>query len=520
MSSPSEVDVLVVGAGPTGLTLGAMLAKMGVSLRIVDKLEIASDKSRALVVHIKSMELLQKLGVADELVEMGRKTLGATIYVNHEKALEADLGDIGIDDTPFSYVLFASQAETERALAMALERAGGKIERGIEVTRLDADANGVTAILADSQKNEQKIRARYVVGCDGAHSVVRHASDFKFEGDRYLQDFVLADAYLDLPGEPRLHLCFNDDGLVAIFPFKEKNHYRILAMRPDAPENDKSEPTLEEVQKLLERFSPFTTKLYDPHWLARFRLHHRQADRYRDNRYFLAGDSAHIHSPAGGQGMNTGIQDAANLAWKLALVLKHGARESLLDTYDEERHPVGEQLLRTTDRMFSMNTTRMPAVVLLRNFVVRRIAPLFLKAKSRVRGGFRFLSELDIAYPKSSIVVEHGSGLSNEIRAGNRAPDAPLGSSSIFERTATLAHHLLVFEDEDTNEAEAFSARVHERHPFLKPIAIPKAADVARKRYGIDSRGIVIVRPDGYAGLRSARFDEKQIAEYARRIFG
>lgn len=218
--------------------------------------------------------------------------------------------------------------------------------------------------------------------------------------------------------------------------------------------------------------------------------------------------------------MNTGIQDAANLAWKIALVLRHGAHEKLLDTYDEERHPVGEQLLRTTDRMFSMNTTRMQAVVFLRNFVVRRVAPLFLKAKSRVRGGFRFLSELDIAYPKSSIVIEHGSGLANDIRAGARAPDAPFDAGTLFEKTCPLTHHLLIFADDDANAAQAFSARVREEHPFLSLLVIPKTADVARKRYGIESRGVAIVRPDGYVGLRSSRFDEKQVKEYARRIFG
>lgn len=511
---------MIVGAGPTGLTLAAYLARFGVSHRIVDKLAVPSDKSRALVVHVKSTELFQKLGAADELVAMGRKVLAASVYIQRETAFATEIGDIGVDDTPYPFVLFVSQAETERVLTNAVTAAGGVVERGIEVRSLETDANGVTAKLLHSATNsEETIRARFVVGCDGAHSIVRHSGDFEFEGEPYLQDFVLADAHLDI-GAPRLHLCFDDDGLVALFPFKEENRWRVLATRADAPPagpEGAKDPSLEEVQKLVERFTPFTAKLYDPKWLARFRLHHRQADKYRDDRLLLAGDAAHIHSPAGGQGMNTGIQDAANLAWKLALVAKHGANDALLDTYDEERHPVGAQLLRTTDRLFSMNTTKHRAVVALRNFVVRRIAPHIVKTRSRA-AGFRFLSELDIAYPKSSIVIDRGGR--GGVHAGERAPDAPLGEGTIFGATATVEHALLVFEGDDATAASDFAARMQaaKRIPVVR--IVPKDAASARKRYGIAKEGVAVVRPDGYLGLRAEGLDSAAIDAYLARIFG
>lgn len=521
MSASSSVDVLIVGAGPTGLTLAAMLARAGVSFRIVDKEKIASDKSRALVVHAKSLELFQKLEIADELVDVGRKGMGASVYLNGEEVLDAEIGDTGLEDSPFSFILFVSQAETERVLTKALKNSGGNIERGIEATKLETDANGVNATLAHDG-NEEIVRAKYVVGCDGAHSVVRHSGDFKFEGEKYLQDFVLADAFLDLEDGPKLRLCFNDDGLVALFPLHDDNRYRVLATRAESAADDAGDPTLEEVQALLEKFTPFRAKLYNPQWLARFRLHHRQADHYRQERYFLAGDAAHIHSPAGGQGMNTGIQDAANLAWKLTLVLKNGAPDSLLDSYEEERHPVGAQLLKTTDRMFSMNTTSSPAMIALRNFVVKRVAPQIIKTE--LRGlGFRFLSELDIAYPKSSIVIEHGHGLSSTLHAGDRGPDAPFDSSTIFEASKSLTHHLFIFAGDDADEKSAagkFASESDRNHPWLSSHFVGASNAVARERYGIKTHGMVLLRPDGYVAVRAAAFDDEILKTYKSRVLG
>lgn len=522
MSASSNVDVLIVGAGPTGLMLAATLARAGVQFRIVDKNEIPSDKSRALVVHARTLELFQKLEIANELVDVGRKGMGASVYLNGEKALDAEIGDTGLDDSPFSFVLFVSQAETERVLAKAVENAGGSIERGVEAKKLETDANGVNVILAHANGDEEIARAKYVVGCDGAHSIVRHSGNFKFEGEKYLQDFVLADAFLDLEDGPKLRLCFNDDGLVALFPLHDDNRYRVLATRAESAADDAGDPTLDEIQKLLERFTPFKAKLHNPQWLARFRLHHRQADHYRERRLFLAGDAAHIHSPAGGQGMNTGIQDAANLAWKLALALKSGAHDSLLDSYDEERHPVGAQLLKTTDRMFSMNTTRSHAMIALRNFVVRRIAPQIIKTKAR-GAAFRFLSELDIAYPKSSIVIDKGHGLASTLHAGQRGPDAPFDSATIFEATSSLTHHLLVFSGEGADEknlAGKFASEIDRKHPWLSSHFVGAANSVARERYGIKGCGTFLLRPDGYVAARSASFDEELLETYRKRIFG
>jgi 2-polyprenyl-6-methoxyphenol hydroxylase-like FAD-dependent oxidoreductase len=525
----SDVDVLVVGAGPSGLTLAAMLSRAGVRYRIVEKSPAPSDKSRALVVHAKTMEILQKLGVVDDLLARGRKAMDVALYIDRVVAFEAEIGEMGADDTPYSFALFVSQVETERVLLRALTDAGGNVERGVEAKSFETDANGVTATLVHSKtegnpapganNREEKIRARYIVGCDGAHSAVRHAGDFKFDGEPYQQDFAIADVNVDLGEKTAFRLFFNDDGLIALFPLYEENLYRVLSTRADPPSADAGDPTLEEMQKLFERFTPFKAKLEHPRWLARFRLHHRQADRYRDNRFFLVGDAAHIHSPAGGQGMNTGIQDATNLAWKLALVIKSNAHEKLLDTYDEERHPIGAQLLRTTDRMFSVNTTGNRAVMAIRNFVVRRIAARIVK--TRVRGkAFRHLAELQIAYPQSSIVIEKGSGLASTLHAGQRAPDAPFDVSTIFEATKSLSHHLLVFAGHDKEAAATFASVSDRNHRWLESHFIAPSNEIARERYGIKEAGLVLLRPDGYVALRAAALGDEMLEAYRRRIFG
>ncbi|HEY2368139.1 MAG TPA: FAD-dependent monooxygenase, partial [Polyangiaceae bacterium] len=341
VSPKNDADVLIVGAGPTGLMLACELHRAGVSFRILEKTKEPSTRSRALVVHAKTLELFQKLGIDQDLVICGTKNVSAHAFVNGQHAADFEIGDTGIEDTPYPFMLFVSQAETERVLETFLSEAKVMVERGVEAVEVDPTFGEVKLSTGES------VRPRFVVGCDGAHSVVRHAGKFSFDGEPYPQDFLLADVHLKTPIDG-LHLFFDDRGIFVVLPLTN-GVYRIISSRVDrhwrspsaidAPDTT-ADPTLPEVQALADTFSSKPIVLTDPVWLARFRLHHRQADRYRRGPLLLAGDAAHIHSPAGGQGMNTGIQDAANLAWKLAMVCRNDAPETLLDSYDEERHPV------------------------------------------------------------------------------------------------------------------------------------------------------------------------------------
>jgi 2-polyprenyl-6-methoxyphenol hydroxylase-like FAD-dependent oxidoreductase len=504
--------VLIVGAGPSGLMLACELHRANVSFRIVDKITQPSTRSRALVVHARTLELLDKLGIADRLAARGARTMRARVYINKKHAADLQIDDTGIDDTPFRYILMVSQAETERVLTEWLHEHGVEVERGVEVTHVEATFGEATLKLLGGAT--EQVKARYVVGCDGAHSVVRHAGKFAFEGEPYLQDFVLADIHLAPPTSlDSLNMFFDDRGFFVVLPLAS-DVFRIIASRVDAPKTT-GDPTLAEVQALADELSPVPLVLRDPVWLARFRLHHRQTDQYRRGPLFLAGDAAHIHSPAGGQGMNTGMQDAVNLAWKLALVVRGEASESLLDSYHDERHPVGRELLRTTDRLFSINTTPDGWIRGLRNFAVRYLAKPMLSSRERRAWLFRFMAELKVGYVDSAIVCGTGRGP----RPGARAPDAPVSShdSTIFALTREPVHHLLVF-SKDMAAAETFAKKASS-HAWLRThvIAAPWSPALI-ERYALGDAALFLIRPDGYVGMSARTLDAEALAQYGRQL--
>lgn len=550
-SRTTEVDVLVVGSGPTGLAMAAELVARGVSCRIIDQAAVRSEWSRALVVQARSLELLQKMGIADELVSRGRRTIKVTPFVEGRRAVDLEFGDIGVNDTPYPFLLFVSQAETERVLEMHLEDLGARVERPVELLSFTQDPEGVNARLRHGNGGEETVRVRYIVGADGAHSVVRKTSGLSFEGDAYPQDFVLADVELDWEGEEdHLYFFLSRKGVLAVFPLAGPSTYRLIATRAEDAPPDAGDPTLEEFQQLATELSAIPMRLHDPGWLARFRLHHRGVNSYRAGRAFVAGDAAHIHSPAGGQGMNTGMQDAYNLAWKLALVIKGYAPDSLLDSYHEERYPIGQRLLRTTDRMFSVAATRNPLFATIRDLLIPQVVPRLLGTRSRRARAFRFVSQLGIKYPDSPIVGEKLDRADQAFRhgpaAGHRAPDCPLRlaadgtQTSLFSRLRGTSHHLLLFggpasiADGWSESGPELRELVTEYEGLLEPHLILARAPVqarpeaqvyvddsglAHERYGLKGAGCYLIRPDGYVAFRAPGPDLEAVRAYLQRMF-
>lgn len=330
----TTTDVLIIGSGPTGTTLALELAAQGIPFRIVDKIGQRSDKSKALAVQPRSLELMGRHGPVERLVERGNLGLGGTIFVNGKKAADLDLGGVrATRDSAFPHTVLTPQSETEGFLANCLAtRYGRAVEFGTEATSVVQDAGGVTVTLrkvtspvssppsssasstrgdggrdGDSEAHEtETVRAKYVVGADGAHSVVRHAAAVAFEGDAYPQDFILCDAHIRNTAMPRnrFRICMRY-GLLLVFPLGN-DIVRLVASRPGVTATE--EPALGDFQEWLEYMVPDGSagELFDPIWMTRFKLHHRVSTNYRDRRFLLAGDAAHIHSPAGGQGMNTG----------------------------------------------------------------------------------------------------------------------------------------------------------------------------------------------------------------------
>lgn len=529
-----SVDVAVVGAGPTGLLLAILLARLGVGLRIVDRSTAAAQESRAFALQARSLEILSSIGLADAILDKGLLAAGARVYVEGHEAAEFTFDDIGRTDTPYSFVLAIPQSELELILSAELKRLGIAVERGVTIEGLDQDETGVS-VTGQGPDGVVAMRAGYVVGADGAHSIVRKSLGLSFEGGPYPQSFLLADCRiegaLDLS---RLAIFLGRENFALHFPLRGRGYGRIIASQPSDPGAPTSQgfapASLGEVEAALRAASGQDLRLHDGVWVSRYRIHHRAVDRYRRGRGFVAGDAAHIHSPAGGQGMNTGLQDAANLAWKLAAVIKGGAPDALLDTYHSERWPIGQKLLEVTDRLFERMTSQSPLAARIRNLVVPVVAGAMSRFEAARARAFHFISELGIRYHASSHVRDGSTrAWTDAPRAGGRAPDAAIARGlSVFDLVEGFRFHVLALSRQPLNEAEV--ARLNGELAGL-PRAI--GADVRTHlvansligrdprlvrveggsvfgAYGVDDdtpQALFLIRPDGYVAWRCDRLD-------------
>jgi 2-polyprenyl-6-methoxyphenol hydroxylase-like FAD-dependent oxidoreductase len=523
------LNVLVVGAGPTGLSLAAQLAAFGVSPRIIDRGHDRVHESRALAIQPRTLEVLAGLDVTGELVAHGNPAVQLRIHVRSQE-LAVQLFDLGLDDTAYPYLLFLSQAETERILQDHLAAAGVTVERGVELVDLTSTSDAVVATLRHRGGGEESVSARYVVGCDGAHSAVRRGAGIAFTGSAYPQTFVLADVEADGIEPGAAHVFLSDKGMLFFFPLGKPATWRLLAMRsPTDPTPPEAPVSLDEVQAIADAYTQATVRVHDPVWMTNFRLHHRGATHYRAGRVFLAGDAAHIHSPAGAQGMNTGIQDATNLGWKLAHTLRGLTDPAVLDTYEPERAPVGRTVLRFTDRAFTIATSTNPIVRLARTRVAPAVIPLALKARTARAYFFRTVSELGIHYRRSPLSVDGPNPPRRGPRAGDRLPDAPIvhngQPSTLHTATAAPGWHLLLCGRADAWPAEKIT-RIGARYAGLltvhhltaphTPGTLHDPGGQALRRVGISPRATAqyLVRPDGHVGYRAGGNDLAGLARY------
>ena len=415
------IDVLVVGAGPTGLVLGGELARRGLAVRVIDQLAEPTTQSRAIAVHARSLEILDELGIADELIARGVQVRGVVM-----RAGGKPLVDITFEGLPtrFPFVLCVAQTETETVLGGLAVRRGVKVERGRQLVSFTQDASGVSAVVRGSGGDEQ-VRARWIVGCDGAHSAVRHGIGAQFEGHSYEDTFVLAD--LDIPWDAaadRMLTFLAEDGVAAFFPLPGGRWRVILSAAAALGEH----PSEADVRALCEKRTGRDVPTSGARWIAPFKIHCRQVERYRHGRALLAGDGAHIHSPVGGQGMNTGIQDAHNLGWKLAMVAHGTAGDALLESYQAERHAVGREVLTDTDRATKLGLmTGLPATI--RNQLARVVSS-FEPVRRRIVHG---IAQLGVGYEGSPIVGEAtGSVMSARLGKPEAAETPTLGSHVAF----------------------------------------------------------------------------------------
>jgi len=419
-------SILIAGAGPTGLAVAIELTRMGLPVRLIDKAEHPAQYSQALVVQARTLEQFERYGIAEQAVALGRKLLRATAFSEGKKIVSFELDRI---PGRYPYVLFLPQNETERLLTGHLRSLGVEIERGTELLSFENSEKGITAQLRHysgaAAGVTQSIPARWLIGCDGAHSAVRKGMNLPFEGDTVGLDFLLGDFELTGPDVPcdelLVHLHHGD--VVFVGRLSDKLHRLIVALHrePGAAHGETGapsgarQPTIADFQAVIDRAGARIT-VQSPVWISPFHINQRKAAAYRVDSAFLAGDAAHIHSPVAGQGMNTGIQDAANLAWKLAAVAD-GASAELLNTYNEERGAVGDALLKITSRGLSVVTTANPLLERIRDLVVPALTGL--ASIQNILAGF--VSETAIEYRGSSIVADYGGA--GSLRAGDRVPN-------------------------------------------------------------------------------------------------
>jgi len=359
-----STEVLIVGAGPTGLTLATALRGRGIDAVVIDRAAEMAGTSRAAVIHARTLELLEPVGVTDELVSRGSIVPRFSVRDGDRSLITIDFDEL---PTQHPYTLMLPQDETEAILRARLKELGGAVHQSCELASLQQDADGVKAMLTDGRA----IHADYVVGADGMHSTVREHAGIGFTGAAYADSFVLADVRLDWDlSAAEVMLYFAPAGLVVIAPLPGGRH-RIVATVDEAPET----PDRAFVQAILDERGPKRrpARVDEVIWSSRFRVHHRLADTYRDGRVFLAGDAAHVHSPAGGQGMNTGIQDAIALAARLGDVLRDDAAEQTLERYEAERRPVAAQVVHLTDRLTALATVRGTSRRRARNALLRSL---------------------------------------------------------------------------------------------------------------------------------------------------
>ena len=421
MQSPSDPEVLIAGAGPTGLVLALWLARLGINIRIVDKNPYPAAHSRALAVQARTLEFYQQLGFAHELVEAGHRVSSINLWVSGRQVAHAPFADIGRGLSPFSAPLIYPQDEHEPLLIRHLTELGIHVDRPTELLSFTQPSSGDQPILARlrlADGTEQTCRCSFLAGCDGARSIVRQSLNIGFPGGEYTHLFYVADVDASGPvANGELHVALDDTDFLAIFPLNDSGRIRLVGtIRDEQAEQASDQLHWDDVSKRVLNW--IHVDIHSVNWFSTYRVHHRVAQSFRHGRVFLLGDAAHIHSPVGGQGMNTGIGDAVNLSWKLANVLRNRAPAALLDTYESERIAFAHRLVASTDQAFTAVTSDSDLAVLIRLHVVPHLIPTLLSSESARRFLFRTVSQIGINYRSSEL----SEGRTGKLHAGDRLP--------------------------------------------------------------------------------------------------
>ena len=492
-------EVLIVGAGPTGLTLALWLRHLGVTARIIDQRLTPGETSRALAVQARTLEFHRQIGIVDDILEAGVRVDQLTLRTAGKIRAALRLSEFGKGLSRYSFAFALPQDVHEKVLIDHLARAGVTVERGVELTSFSQDATGVSAVLTGSGRSET-IRTAYLAGCDGAHSAVRHGLDIGFPGGAYEQVFYVADveghgAYTT----NGIDVTLGSDGFAIVMPVRQTGTLRLIGIVPRQHERNE-QIDFEAIRAEIERDTGIRVEALK--WFSTYRIHHRVAERFRVGRAFLAGDAGHIHSPAGGQGMNTGMGDAVNLAWKLAAVLQNRASERLLDSYEPERIAFARLLINSTDQGFRLIAGRSPLAGLWRRYLMPRVMATVIGTTIGSKMFFRLISQIGINYRESPI----SEGRVGRLRGGDRLPYVTTLNGDNFLPLQSLDWQIHVYGEADPAFRLGLASTGLPIHVFAWS---PEAG-----RAGLVRDAAYLVRPDGHVALASAQQEASTFENY------
>ncbi|MGD9563159.1 MAG: FAD-dependent monooxygenase [Pyrinomonadaceae bacterium] len=506
-----QTDVLIVGAGPTGLALACQFIRHGVDFLIIDSKDGTTEYSKAIGVHARTLEIYEQIGLAEKAIKEGSIVSKTRLLEEGDVRAEIDLSRFGDGMSAYPFLLVLEQGKHEHLLEGHIKASGREVMWRHEFTDLAQTSDGVTAEIKEPDGTAKTVEAKYLVGCDGAKSRVRHSLGLEFGGGTFERIFYVADVQIDWEySHDALHLNLSKDNLLAFFPLPGEKHYRIVGNLPEGTEKDEGELLYEEIEQVIKNELKKPMDVYNVNWFSTYKVHTRHASKFSVGRCFLAGDSAHIHSPAGGQGMNTGIQDGYNLAWKLALVLEEHSGPEILNSYNEERLANAIRLLRTTDRMFQLGAGEEWFTSFVRVHVFPYVANILTRMDFVKRAIFPLVSQIGINYRDASLSE---NAIDLKVKAGDRMPWFAISGHSIYDQLRQPKFHFIVFNDGTAAQpqlADDFDGLADWRFFPL----YPHIAEI----FDTDETFCLLLRPDNHIGYIASGVNVDGAKEYIKKI--
>lgn len=509
----TKTDVIIIGAGPTGLALACQFIRYGVGFVIIDRNEGTTPHSKAIGVQARTLEIYEQIGLAEKLIGLGAKAEKARMIVGGQVRGQVDFSDIGTGMSPYPFVLIVEQGKHENLLHEFIKADGRHVRWRTELECFEQDDEKVTARVNGVGGETETIEAKFLIGCDGAKSKVRHDLGLTFEGSTFERMFYVADVDIDWElSHDALTVVLMRNNLLAFFPMTGDKQWRIVGTFPEQFSKDEGDVLYEEIEEQIKRDSEIALDITRVNWFSTYKVHTRHVNRFSEGRCFLAGDSAHIHTPAGAQGMNTGIQDGYNLAWKLAMVLGGDARKTILDSYNEERLANAENLLKTTDRFFNLVASPEPILSYLRMHVFPYVAGVAFSIDAVKKFVFPRIAQIRINY-RQSLLTDHGDGYL-DVAAGDRFPYFNVDGASVYDRLHEPKFHWLKFLD--GKESPSVDRLQDDFTDLVDLHEIPLYPEVA-KIFGTDKSFSVLLRPDNYIATVSRETSSAPVENYLKR---